>query len=160
MVQQWLAPPKKHQESLYYQNQTMNYASKKEKKHQMMYQKKNGINFDPPPTKNGFPWANRGYRYDETTSWSIPLSPTTPRCTPGTWWRWCLERCDRQTLIHPSLGPRLAHGKMKVLNPKNRVFPTIGGKPPKWMVKIMENPIKMDDLGGKPTILGNPQYMG
>ena len=23
------------------------------------------------------------------------------------------------------------------------------------MVKIMENPIKMDDLGGKPTILGN-----
>ena len=28
-----------------------------------------------------------------------------------------------------------------------RVFPKIGGKPPKWMVKIMENPIKMDDLG-------------
>ena len=27
--------------------------------------------------------------------------------------------------------------------PKNR------GKTPKWMVKIMENPIKMDDLGGK-----------
>ena len=25
----------------------------------------------------------------------------------------------------------------------------------KWMVKIMENPIKMDDLGGKPTIFGN-----
>ena len=23
------------------------------------------------------------------------------------------------------------------------------------MVKIMENPIKMDDLGGKPTIFGN-----
>ena len=23
--------------------------------------------------------------------------------------------------------------------------------PPKWMVKIMENPIKMDDLGGKTT---------
>ena len=30
------------------------------------------------------------------------------------------------------------------------VVPKIGGKPPKWMVKIMENPIKMDDLGGKP----------
>ena len=28
---------------------------------------------------------------------------------------------------------------------------------PKWMVKIMENPIKMDDLGGKPTIFGNTQ---
>ena len=26
---------------------------------------------------------------------------------------------------------------------------------PKWMVKIVENPIKMDDLGGKPTIFGN-----
>ena len=25
------------------------------------------------------------------------------------------------------------------------------------MVIIMENPIKMDDLGGKPTILGNTQ---
>ena len=29
------------------------------------------------------------------------------------------------------------------------VFPKIGGTPPKWMVKITENPIKMDDLGGK-----------
>ncbi len=27
------------------------------------------------------------------------------------------------------------------------VFPKIGGKTPKWMVKIMENPINMDDLG-------------
>ena len=28
------------------------------------------------------------------------------------------------------------------------MFPKIGGGfPPKWMVKIMENPIKMDDLG-------------
>ena len=26
------------------------------------------------------------------------------------------------------------------------MFPKIGGKPPKWMVKIMENPIQMDDL--------------
>ena len=26
---------------------------------------------------------------------------------------------------------------------------------PKWMVKIMENPIKMDDLGGT-IIFGNP----
>ena len=25
-----------------------------------------------------------------------------------------------------------------------------GISPPKWMVKIMENPIKMDDLGGNP----------
>ena len=27
------------------------------------------------------------------------------------------------------------------------VFPKIGGNTPKWMVKIMENPMKMDDLG-------------
>ena len=30
---------------------------------------------------------------------------------------------------------------------------------PKWMVKIMENPIKMDDLGGKPTIFGTPHML-
>ena len=35
------------------------------------------------------------------------------------------------------------------------VEPKIGGNTPKWMVKIMENPIKLDDLGGKPTIFGN-----
>ena len=34
------------------------------------------------------------------------------------------------------------------------MFPKIGGTTPKWMVKIMENPIKMDDLGGKPIFLG------
>jgi len=28
---------------------------------------------------------------------------------------------------------------------------------PKWMVKKMENLIKMDDLGGKPTFFGNTQ---
>ena len=33
--------------------------------------------------------------------------------------------------------------------------PKIGGKPPKWMVKIMEHPIKMDDLGGNTPIFGN-----
>ena len=31
---------------------------------------------------------------------------------------------------------------------------------PKWMVKIMENPIRMDDLGGKnPPTFGNTQIM-
>ena len=28
-------------------------------------------------------------------------------------------------------------------------------KTPKWMVKIMEYPIKIDDLGGFPPIFGN-----
>jgi len=38
------------------------------------------------------------------------------------------------------------------------VFPRIGGKPPKWMVKIMENPMKKwYDLGEKKTLFfGNP----
>ena len=35
------------------------------------------------------------------------------------------------------------------------VFPKIGGKPPKWMVCFMENPIKMDDLG-VPLFLETP----
>ena len=35
------------------------------------------------------------------------------------------------------------------------VFPKIGGKPPKWMVKIRENPIRIDDLGGNTPIFGN-----
>ena len=36
------------------------------------------------------------------------------------------------------------------------MFPKIGGKPPKWMVKIMvPNPIKIDYLGGFPIIFGN-----
>ena len=34
-----------------------------------------------------------------------------------------------------------------------------GGFPPKWMVKIMENPIKMDDLGGFPIIFGNTHIL-
>ena len=38
------------------------------------------------------------------------------------------------------------------------VFPKIGGFPPKWMVKIMENPIKMDDLGGPPLFLETPIF--
>ena len=37
------------------------------------------------------------------------------------------------------------------------VIPKIGGKPPKWMVQ-MENPIKMDDLGGfSPLFLETPK---
>jgi len=30
---------------------------------------------------------------------------------------------------------------------------------PKWMVKIMENLMKMDDLGGKNPIFGNTQML-
>ena len=39
------------------------------------------------------------------------------------------------------------------------VNPKIGGKPPKWMVKIRETPIRMDDLGVFPLFLETPiQY--
>ena len=34
----------------------------------------------------------------------------------------------------------------------------LGGNTPKWMVKIMENPIKPDDLGGT-LIFGNTQLL-
>ncbi len=37
------------------------------------------------------------------------------------------------------------------------VFPKI--VVPQWMVKIRENPIKMDDLGGKNPIFGNTHIM-
>ena len=35
------------------------------------------------------------------------------------------------------------------------VFPKIGGKPPKWMVKIMEKPIKINGWFGGTPIFGN-----
>ena len=38
--------------------------------------------------------------------------------------------------------------------PNTGVEPKIGGKPPKRMVFFMENPMKMDDLGGK-----NPLFL-
>ena len=40
------------------------------------------------------------------------------------------------------------------------VNPKIGGKHPKWMVKIMENPYEqMDDWGGFPIFLETPIYV-
>ena len=46
----------------------------------------------------------------------------------------------------------------RVADVKIWVFPKIGGKLPKWMVRIMENPIKMDDLG-VPLFLETPKYL-
>ena len=40
------------------------------------------------------------------------------------------------------------------------MFLRIGVFPSKWMVKIMENLIRMDDLEGKPTIFGNIHILG
>ena len=39
-------------------------------------------------------------------------------------------------------------------------FPKIGGKNPKWMVKILEHPINMDDLGGPPLFWKHPYNGG
>ena len=62
----------------------------------------------------------------------------------------------------PSQTPKC--GVVRYMGPFMVEFPEIyiymgvsknrGVYPPKWMVKIMENPIKIDDLGGTP-ILGN-----
>ena len=38
------------------------------------------------------------------------------------------------------------------------MFPKIRGFPPKWMVKIMENPTNMDDLVVFPLFLETPIY--
>ena len=56
--------------------------------------------------------------------------------------------------LHNDCGTTCA--KFKVANWHHMgVEPKIGGNPPKWMVKIMENPIKMDDLG-VPLFLETP----
>ena len=51
--------------------------------------------------------------------------------------------------------PTFDHGscsKTRSHQEKIWMFPKIGGKNPKWMVKIMENPIKIHVLGGFPII--------
>ena len=58
----------------------------------------------------------------------------------------------RVAFWHTSILPKKLQYHQKGVS-KNR------GGPPKWMVKIMENPFKMDDLGGKPTIFGNIQMV-
>ena len=47
------------------------------------------------------------------------------------------------------------NGRINLLDFQVGVSKNRGG-PPKWMVKIMENPIKMDDSGGKPHHLRKP----
>ena len=46
-----------------------------------------------------------------------------------------------------------------VQSPHGWNFHKIGVFPPKWMVKIMENPIKMDDLGGNPLFSVKQPFM-
>ena len=74
------------------------------------------------------------------------------------WQKSNLRVGQERVLVKPSCPWTPKPGKMKVLIiliPQNMgVNPKIGGTPPKWMVKIMENrnPMnKWDDLGGKKT---------
>jgi len=57
----------------------------------------------------------------------------------------------------------LGEGFPVAKDPKNGwyiwVFPKNRGKPPKWMVKIMEIPIEMDDLGGKTHYFWKHPYL-
>ena len=60
---------------------------------------------------------------------------------PGTKWRTAKRKAQLDTTCHP-------------INSIYGCFPTIGGKPPKWMVKIMENPwIKWMIWGENPLFL-------
>ena len=64
---------------------------------------------------------------------------------------------DCLSTVNQGGGPNTSIKSGKILQEEVGVNPKIGGKPPKWMVKIMENPIKMDDLGGNTPIFGNTQ---
>ena len=56
------------------------------------------------------------------------------------------QACKKQVLLTPPLeGPKILRAETPLQTTK-WMFPKMGGKPPKWMVKIMENPMKMDDL--------------
>ena len=64
--------------------------------------------------------------------------------------------CAREKLLNGNC--KVGNEYLPYVNIYIWVFPKIRVFPPKWMVKIMENPIKMDDLGGTP-ILETPIYI-
>ena len=93
--------------------------------------------------------------FQKTNPWHFPSSVPTylPRSvsTLGLW-KFPIGRQDAEPFLaghHLQCRP--------VSKALIKVFPKIGVFPPKWMVKIMENPIKMDDLGVYIPIFGNTQ---
>ena len=76
--------------------------------------------------------------------------PHPGRDPPTRRWMWL---ASKKTVLGTG-GP--VSGAVDLLFGEMGGTPKVGGKPPKWMV-YKENPIKMDGLGGKPTIFGNPQ---
>ena len=77
----------------------------------------------------------------------IPKSATSNSATSPQWNPVENGRCDVHD-VH-------TQGSAKVNSKRTiRMFPKIGDFPPKWMVKIMENPIKMGWFGGT-IIFGN-----
>ena len=109
-------------------------------------------------------------------SFPVDLFPTQP---PGQqlgddpFWLQTLINCGdsaesqvptlNQWKLYPPTGvikydtnPNFMHFFIGETSQNDHMGVSINGGTPKWMVKIMENPIKMGDLGVKPTILGNP----
>ncbi len=76
---------------------------------------------------------------------------------PNTLSGWTFQKDQKKRRRFGGPNPHVRHDwKIRVIIigvSKNR-----GGFPPKWMVKIMENPIEMDDLGGFPLIFGNTNF--
>ncbi len=67
-----------------------------------------------------------------------------------------VELWSKGLVFHPGI-KHLSHFKYFLLG--TWVFPKIGGFTPKWMVKIRENPIKMDDLVGYHYFLETPIWI-
>ena len=68
---------------------------------------------------------------------------------------WCLAQQKRRTTEAEATNWKVLHKGLAYLGVTSSwVFPKIGVPQNGWF--MMENPIKVDDLGGKPTILGNP----
>ena len=89
----------------------------------------------PPPTRVPFPTEPTPVARLRSVPWRTDGRDEPSKCPPFGGFRSC--------------------GSIWRKNQHLGVETKKGGNTPKWMVKIMEKPIKNDDLRGKPTIFGN-----